>query len=60
MDLEVEKVRATVKVVKREQRNEHAGAPELKQTPAQAAREIVVNVKKWVTELKERKATLMY
>ena len=54
------KVRSTVRVVKRKQRNEPVIEPELKQTPEQAARQMVVTVRKWVTELKERKATLMY
>ena len=60
IDSEVRQVRSTVKVVRRKQRSEPVIEPELKQTPEQAARKMVVNVKRWVTELKERKATLMY
>ena len=54
-------MRSTIKIVKRGQRN---GAkkeePEIKQTPEPSAREMVIVVKRWVTEWKERKATLMY
>jgi len=54
-------VRSEIKIVKRGQRNEtKSEEPEIKQTPEQSAREMVIVVKRWVTEWKERKATLMY
>jgi len=54
-------MRSTIKIVKRGQRTEpKKEEPEIKQTPEQSAREMVVVVKRWVTEWKERKATLMY
>ena len=57
----VRKVKSAIKIVKRGQRNEAKKAePEIKQTPEQGAREMVIVVKRWVTEWKERKATLMY
>ena len=57
----VGKVRSAIKIVKRGQRNEaKKEEPEIKQTPEQSAREMVIVVKRWVTEWKERKATLMY
>lgn len=55
------KVRSTIKIVKRGQRTEaKKEEPETKQTPEQSAREMVGVVKRWVTEWKERKVTLMY
>jgi hypothetical protein len=54
-------MRSTIKIVKRGQRNEpKKEEPEIKQTPEQDAREMVIIVKRWVTEWKERKATLTY
>ena len=54
-------VRSSFKIVKRGQRNEaKKEEPEIKQTPEQSAREMVIVVKRWVTEWKERKGTLMY
>jgi hypothetical protein len=54
-------LRRTIKIVKRDQINRaQKEQPEIKATPEQRAREMVIAVKRWVTELKERKATLMY
>ena len=54
-------MRSTIKIIKRGQGSEaKKEEPEIKQTPEQSAREMVVVVKRWVTEWKERKATLMY
>ena len=54
-------MRTTIKIVKRNQINQRKKQePETKQTAEQSTREIVMAVKKWVTELKERKAMLMY
>jgi 23S rRNA maturation-related 3'-5' exoribonuclease YhaM len=54
-------MRSAIKIVKRDQRNQpKKEEPETKQTPEQSAREMVIVVKRWVTEWKERKATLMY
>ena len=53
-------MRTAIKIVKRGQRNEaKKEEPEIKQTPEQSAREMVIVVKRWVTEWKERKATLI-
>jgi len=47
-------MRSTIKIVKRGQRNEvKIEEPELKQTPEQSAREMVLVVKRWVTEWQE-------
>ena len=55
------KVKSAIKIVKRGQRNEaKSDEPEIKQKPEQSAREVVIVVKRWVTEWKGRKATLMY
>ena len=52
-------MRSTIKIVKRGQRSEAKNEePEIKQTPEQSTREMVIVVKRWVTEWKERKATL--
>ena len=54
-------MRSTIKIIKRRQGSEaKKEEPEIKQTPEQSAREMVIVVKRWVTEWKERKATLMY
>ena len=54
-------MRSAIKIVKHGQRNEaKKEEPEIKQTPEQSAREMVIVVKRWVTEWKERKSTLMY
>ena len=54
-------MRSTIKVVKRGKRNEaKKEEPEIKQPPEQSAREMVIVVKRWVIEWKERKATLTY
>jgi len=59
--IEVRKMRSTIKIIKRGQRTEaKKEEPEIKQTPEQSAREMVIVVKRWVTEWKERKATLTY
>jgi len=59
--IEVRKMRSTIKIVKRGQRNEaKKKKSQIKQTPEQSAREMVIVVKRWVTEWKERKATLTY
>jgi hypothetical protein len=56
-----EKNEINKKLVKSGQRNEaKKEEPEIRQTSEQSAREMVVVVKRWVTEWKERKATLMY
>jgi hypothetical protein len=55
------KMRSTIKIVKTGQRNEaKKEEPERKQTPEQSARGIVIVVKGWVTEWKDRKRTLTY
>ena len=51
-------VKSAIKIVKRVQAKKEE--PEIKQTPEQSAREMVIVVKRWVTEWKERKARLMY
>ena len=54
-------VRSSFKIVKRDERNQpKKEGLENKQTPEQSAREMVIVVKRWITEWKERKATLMY
>jgi len=54
-------MRSTIKIIKRGQRTEaKKEEPEIKQTPEQNAREMVIVIKSWVTEWKERKATLTY
>jgi hypothetical protein len=56
-----EGLRSTIKIVKRDQiKRAQKERPQIKPTPEQRAREMVVAVKRWVTELKERKVTLMY
>jgi hypothetical protein len=47
---------SAIKIVKRGQRNEaKKDEPEIKQTPEQSAREMVIVVKRWVTEWKDAK-----
>jgi hypothetical protein len=59
--IEVRTVRSSFKIVKRDERNQPKKEElETKQTPEQSAREMVIVVKRWITEWKERKATLMY
>ena len=54
-------MRSAIRIVKRGHRNEaKKDEPETKQTPEESARQMVINVKRWVTEWKERKATLIY
>ena len=54
-------MRTAIKIVKRGQRDEaKKEEPEIKQTPEESAREMVIVVKRWVTEWKERKTTLMF
>ena len=49
-----------IKIVKRNQRNQPAQQPAEIRQPEPTTREMVMTIKKWVTELKERKVTMMY
>lgn len=53
-------MRSGIKIVKRNQRNQPKQQQAEIKTEEQATREMVMAIKRWVTELKERKVTLMY
>jgi hypothetical protein len=49
-----------IKIVKRDQRNQPKQPQPQVKGEEQNTREMVMTIKKWVTELKERKVTLSY
>ena len=58
-------LKSTIKVVKRDQKNQQTNQepepePETKQTPKQSTREMIVTVRRWISELRERKVTVIY
>jgi 23S rRNA maturation-related 3'-5' exoribonuclease YhaM len=49
-------MRSAIKIVKRGQISQaKKEEPEIKQTPEQSAREMVIVVKRWVTEMKDKR-----